>query len=334
MGIFIGLFPRLVSTDWGRKHFLKGVNQFIPGKIEIQSIQLQWTKSQIIKGVTLEDPKGEVILKIERLSIDVPFWKILTQRVHGGFLQIKGLSAMLAIDERGQNNVEYALGMISTQGKESLSRLALTDVNVHLHLFAHYHHFVLWAQGVTQQQDGEGLFEIEFVLNGFRLSNWKNIMSDIQQYFHGEGSRRAAIQLKVANFPTDVIDRLFSAKFFHSKPFFRLLMGSHVDIALSKEPNAEGRLNVKIQSPFVEGEINGKLANETFTLQEPAHVHLDVSTELLQAYTHPQTQLYELAKIDITSPYLFIPLALFNPQATHDFCQCGFKIDAVIGKRR
>ena len=67
---FIGTLPSILSTDFGKKWAISFVNESIPGKIEVEDIQLSWFGNQSIKGFKLKDPHGINVVNVQELHIE------------------------------------------------------------------------------------------------------------------------------------------------------------------------------------------------------------------------------------------------------------------------
>ncbi|MGA9523169.1 MAG: hypothetical protein WBV82_17005, partial [Myxococcaceae bacterium] len=102
----IGVLLALASSGPGEKLLLSRllplVNEAIPGELELEGIDLAGTSIALTK-VTLRDPEGDVVAKVERLEASLALRPLLHKEVNLQRVRIIRPELRLALDGRGLN---------------------------------------------------------------------------------------------------------------------------------------------------------------------------------------------------------------------------------------
>jgi hypothetical protein len=330
-GVFLALLPKLASTNWGRIQLTHWINRSIPGKLEIQRLDLHWGKGQVLEGILLKDPEGQSVLGIEKVSTDATLVQILRNNVQLGFTQIQDFNAAIVTDEKGWTNLQRALGIPSSNATPPLSpsTIILSDVYADLNLFTQ-HPVSGWIKGLTEQENLKGSFEINFSLNGFHASDWKGLKKNIQNYLSIEGSKEAKLQGHVVNFPVDLIDRLIALKNPRLNGVFHALLGDRLNLTIDKEPSQEGlAFHLTTLAPLMQGIVKGKVVNGVFSLQEEAIFDFKLNPDLVNPLTHHWFELLNFSNLKILFSDFSLPLNFLDEEDI-DACLFGFNAELLL----
>lgn len=339
LGLTLALLPTLANTNWGRNQLVSWVNQSIPGNIEIRNLDLHWGKGQIIEGILLKDPEGQSVLGIEKISTDATLWQLLAKKADLGITLVQELNAAIVTDKKGWTNLQRALGIPPSKDLPPLSpsTIILSDVNAKLDLFSADQPISAHITGLTRQDNLKGSFEAIFSLTGLqKVSNWNQLKEEIQRYVSVEGSKEAKIQVKVVNFPVDLIDRLIALKISHLNGLFHSILGDHLNLIIDKEPSNNGlAFNLTALSPLMQGDIKGKFIQEgILILSEPANFHFQLTPEFINPFTHHQFELLDFSRLQIVLSDLSLPLNFFDNQAQVDPCLFTFKAECNLSETK
>ncbi len=69
--LLILFLPTLLSTTWGKDVILGHINSSIPGRVEVQSIDLGWFTKQTATGIVVRDPEGHPVVTVGKLTTDI-----------------------------------------------------------------------------------------------------------------------------------------------------------------------------------------------------------------------------------------------------------------------
>ena len=96
--IFVGiaLFPTFLSTEWGRQGISVLLKYQTNHSIECNELHLSWFGKQEMKGIILNDEKGNTAISIKKLSTKTSLIPFLLQGADIESLRITGLEANLS----------------------------------------------------------------------------------------------------------------------------------------------------------------------------------------------------------------------------------------------
>lgn len=330
----LALLPTIVSTDWGRKQLVHWVNESIPGKIEIHSLDLNWFNGQALEGVTLKDPEGQVVFEIEKFSTRGSLWQILRKCVRLGFTQIKNLNAFIVTHDTGETNLQRALGISSKKEQHSPLSLAstifLSNLNADFYLFEQGHPLSFFARGETKQQNLEGSFEIKLSLENLYATHWEEFIQEGQSYLNIEKNKKSTIQAKIINFPVDLIDSMTVFYQPNLNGFFRSLLGDRLNVAIDRESSNEGlAFKLMARSPLMRGDFKGKISQGLLTFETPGRMEFLLSPQLL-SFSQNSFKLLHPSKLQVTLANVSFPLAFLDKEQRVDPCLFAFKAECVL----
>ena len=333
--VVFAMLPTLASTEWGRKQVVYWINRSIPGTIEIRSLDLHWTQGQDLEGILLKDPQGHSVFQIEKFSTEGTLWQLLRKSTHLGYTQIIDLNASIQTNEKGSTNLHNALGIVPAAITEPItpSTTLLSDVNVDLYLFSAHHPLSALIKGKTRQDKLTGSFEVNLALQALSASNWDQLKQDVQNYLSIEGSKEAKLQAHVVNFPVDLIDWLTSLFNPRLNGLFHSLLGDRLNLSIEKEPSQEGlAFTLTAQSPLMQGNLKGKVANGLVTLQEPGAFQFNLTPEFINPLSEERFRLLHSTLLKVNLQSLAFPLNILDSEATIDPCQFEFRTQVSLPK--
>lgn len=309
--IGIALLPALLKTDWGKKQAVKLINHFIPGKMEIDSFNLNWLKGQSIEGIRFEGFKEKVIIDIGELSAAGSLWSFLTGKFLLDPIQIQELQAVFIED--------------------SQIPICLLHVNAECSFLKENHALSASIQGFTQDGNLDGSFEIDITWKELEGSRWKEWLEGIWQHWEQEVGRAAAIRANFHHFPIHLLDQLSFFKDSRFNQIFQAFFGKHLDLKIEKKANSLGFWSVDAQAPGFQVEVKGRIVDQLLTIEEPLMINWSLTPLFFNSFSS-RTQLYTEIPIQIVVPFLSIPLQFFKSKGATDFCLCGFDVNLMIPK--
>lgn len=330
--LFFVLIPTILNTDWGRKQAVAWINRSIPGKVEIRQMTLHWGKGQVIEGFLLKDPEGQAVLEFDKFYTEATLWQLIRKNPLG-VTQVEDLNAAIITDQRGETNLQRALGIQTNRTTSSLtsSTIVLSDVNVESHLFVPNYPLSVQLKGLTRQDNLNGSFDIQISLKNLWASDWETLKRDAQKYFSIEGSKEATLQARVVNFPVDLLDRLLALQNPRLNGLFHSLLGDRLNLNLDKESSDEGlAFNITLAAPLMQGNMKGIAKTDTLFLKEPSIFHLNLVPQSINPFTHTQFELLNPSHVEIVFSELMIPLNFFSQEKDGDPCLFGFNAELKV----
>lgn len=331
-GILIGFLPSIASSEWGKNQIVHWVNRSIPGKIEIQELDLSWGKGQKIGGLKLKDPIGKTIVQIEKISTEGSLWQLVQNSTHLGHTQLINLNGSIESDANGVTNLQKALGKETSFDSVRSSSIQLKEVQADLFLFSENHPLSIQINGKTVQEALIGSFEFDIRLPASLSSKWETLQKELQSVLTMDGSKEAKIQAKIVQFPIALIDQLVSLSNPHLKGFFLSLLGDRLDLTMEKQSGDELAFHLLAQSPLMKGSFNGKVANGAIVLQEPAQFQFQLTPQFVNPQTNGQVKLLEPSLFHFNITSFTFPLALFDSEAELEKYQFEWTADASLPK--
>ncbi|MDF2576944.1 MAG: conserved putative rane protein [Chlamydiales bacterium] len=128
--IVIATLPVVLSTSEGKNFTINLVNRFIPGSIQVATIDLKWFKGQHIENLTLLSPSGEPIFGLEHFSTEASLFQLLSKKPELAKTKIINPHLSLVVNEDGSSNLDHALSKVhnyTTTEEELVAKLKNGD---------------------------------------------------------------------------------------------------------------------------------------------------------------------------------------------------------------
>lgn len=108
--LLVALTPTLLSTGPGT-HFVVGrINSGIAGRVAIDDLSLGWFTGIKASGVTITDPEGQQVTRIDKLDTGLTLLGLLTSSdINAGNVTARVAETTLVSDAAGQTNLQRAL---------------------------------------------------------------------------------------------------------------------------------------------------------------------------------------------------------------------------------
>lgn len=313
--VIIASIPSLISTHWGQKKVVAWINQSIPGKVEIRSLNLNWFHGQSVEGLTLHDAHGNKILGFEKLHTEANLWKLITKSTHLGQTNLDDFNAIIVTDKNGISNLQHALGILPQEASYGIppSTIILSEVKANLNIFSKGQPLSIDISGQTRQDSLDGSFSIRAILPGLESENWKQISKNAQQLLTVDGSKEAFLEAHIQNFPIDLFDRIASIKNPQLNGMFRSLLGNKLKVDLNKVPSVEGlAFNLNFVTPQLEGSVKGDIINQILSIKQPAAFIYTINPEAINPFIKDHLTFVSPGKIKLNIEEVNLPFEIFQ----------------------
>ncbi|MBS4168449.1 hypothetical protein [Parachlamydia sp. AcF125] len=243
--------PTILSTEWGKNHFLKNFNEKVHGHLAVDKMQLGWFSSQNVSGITLFDQKGEKVLSIDHILFPAPLLKLWWNPPLD--FTVSNLNAKIEWFNLRQTNFDeiFNLKAPSSHQAEPLSFAILE--NVHANFSSNNKQAV--ASGLISNGNQSGHFQLT---------------ADLYP------SLRISADIK--NLPVELLE-LFAQKEVNLKQ----MIGQALNLSIKqKRMENISEIEMKFYSRQAEGKVEGIVQNSSFTLAKPAQVSVQATPALNQ----------------------------------------------------
>ena len=264
VGIGVALAPTVVNTGWGQKRVLAVVNGWIPGHLDVRSLGVSWLGSQTVEGLVLSDPQGQVILSVDKLSLDSPLWELLIHRGDVGASTLKELNGNIVMNPAGYTNLEEALLKDRPAKKmkivPSQLPLALTHVNAQFSQLSSNKPFSVHLTGQTKQGSLAGSFEVDLLLSD---------------------QEKAHFKANIVGFPVDILDDILLLNKPELRGIFRELLGSQLNLTIADAISTQGQaFDLAFSTGNVQGAFKGQISDKEIRLIQPGQVTVQATPAL------------------------------------------------------
>lgn len=247
--IFMLSLPTMLSSSWAKENFLKEFNGRINGKLSIDKLQLGWFSSQKITGLELEDHNGSRVLSLDQIGIPSSLFRLMFGRPSD--FEIKNLETRIEWLTPTRTNFDQIFFPEDEEIHEEqpLASVILNKVNANF-------------SGKTRQAHLTGN-----VSNGVKEGAFQaNVLLDPEP----------SISVEVQQLPVDILVP------FSKKEQIVEILGSTLDLSVKQRMalNHISELTVNIQSPNLQGMLEGTINQSKFSLKNPASISLKTTDAL------------------------------------------------------
>lgn len=107
--LLVLLLPTLLSTGAGKGWIQASVNNNLAGKVEMESLSLGWGRGQMVTGLKVYDPQGQVVLTADRVELpDASILALARGSRDLGLIRVVKPDAAIVQDQNGQTNIAKA----------------------------------------------------------------------------------------------------------------------------------------------------------------------------------------------------------------------------------
>jgi|GEM_PF-2745585 len=113
--LLVALTPTLLSTGPGTNFVVGQINNRIAGRVAIDDLSLGWFSGMKASGVTISDPGGQQVTRIDTLDTGLTLLGLLTSSdINAGNVTARVAETTLISDASGQTNLQRALAPKAT----------------------------------------------------------------------------------------------------------------------------------------------------------------------------------------------------------------------------
>lgn len=253
---FILSLPALLSTNWGMEKALSWINSGIPGRLDVQKINLGWFQDQTLSGVSLKDKSQTTIASFDTLTIGSSLAQLFFSHSLPENIKLVDLSASIIHDEFGATNLEQALGLktlsLSHSQPVTLERLNIESRSEHGETR-------IKAVGLTMQNNLKGRFLADVVVG-----------------------QQTSIQLNAENFPLLVIDQLLAFRNPKLSGVVKNLLGESIDLRL-EQIQSEGKSLITLigKTPSSDMKVSGHISASSLQINPESYLTFNLDAEAL-----------------------------------------------------
>ncbi|HMN25904.1 MAG TPA: hypothetical protein PKE38_15475, partial [Ignavibacteriaceae bacterium] len=245
--------PSLISTSWGKEQLLSMVNHRIRGSISLEEGQFSWLGKQYLKGIVLRDVNHNIILNCQNFIVD---WNLFQFFKENHFLAVnfENLSGFLSYEESGMTNIQKAL----EQKKNNHSDYSDTLKEQNFIEFFH-------VSGKTIRT----LTAIQIDLIGNARDKEKIGKFELTMDF--KDNELLELKAEILDFPVKIFDKILARKKSKYQGLATAFLGDEISLLIKKKREKETSfIDMKVHSPYFQGNLKGKLFDNTFVLDQPA----------------------------------------------------------------
>lgn len=312
-GLFLSLLflvmalPSILSTSWGTNQLNTLINRYVPGTIEIKTLQLSWLGPQKAEGIHIKDPSDNSVLTIDSFSSDAPLWSAFRQKLNRGFIFINGLNATIIEEHHGITNLQKAL--VEDSGPSSRGpklqkpfKIALSNVTAKLNVTSAHDPVTINLKGETKQEDLEGNFDVNVLLNNIPTNEWLS----------QDSNNELALHANINNFPIALIDHFIALKRPELAGIATAALGKTLNLTAQNTISSSNILfTLQTSAPTFFSNLNGQVVNGKLSLNQQGTVSVVITPEFalyLNRLTKEKIELLKPAKANLAIQKLEIPL--------------------------
>jgi hypothetical protein len=276
--------PKFLTTE----QITRLANTQIPGKMEAQSIHLNWFDKQTVQGLKLYDPQGNLVLELNEATVN-SLASLLFQKWSSNInIKVKGLHGHIVRNSTGNSNLHQALGIETSKEILPPIEVTLTDVNASIDPFN------VNLTGQFESKGKQGSIELK---------------AEMEKGVFPENLK--VLTARTKGFPVDILEQLVSLQNPRLGKILLVALGETLDLKLDhNNENNSPIVQLQAKSPLFLATLSGNLSSEGFTLAEPGKVAIQLTPELLQLFPEIQRSEITLTKpmtIEALFDHLKIP---------------------------
>lgn len=299
MGV-VALAPTILSSRFALSRVVGAIDRSLTGSVAVRSVSLSWFGSPQIEGIQLADPQARRVLAIERVVAERALWWLLGSVLGGdaGKVRVQGLTADVVIDESGRSNLQRSLEPTgprrpapdrppepATPGPREAeppgrlvpgaftlelidARLTVTTPDSPPAVFEN-----LQATVSVAAPAGSVAFDLSGRSRQGELSGDFTARGHLETLVGRDGRlelerARGSVEATATALPVPGIDGLLGLN-----GVLTAALGDRLDLAATAEVGAgPRRVTATLRAPHLAADLDGRVADGTFTLARPAVV--------------------------------------------------------------
>jgi hypothetical protein len=300
------------------------VNAKLHGKLEIADLSLSWFGGQSLGGVKVIDAAGRSVVTASKVSTRLSLWQAVRGDYNLGDANIDDLKATVVTGKEGKSNLEEVFSGFksdapskeptrlppSLKGNVKLSRAAITYETAGQEPAVIDPLDVTVAFGPGQPVD----FTLVATSKQGSISGKLDGHGKLENLIAADGlvtpeKIQANAELSAAGFPPAAIDQ-----FLKLDGKLAAATGDKLDMKLTVVGTAAQQdLKLTLASPRLTVPISARLANNEFSLTEPAAIKLLLTPELFAKLVAGDMKLARDCAAELTITEFRAPLGAFDP---------------------
>lgn len=259
--VSVACLPWILSSSWGQKEAVSLINSFIPGKIEIKDLQLQWCSGQSFHGFELKDPEGKPIVTIENGTTEASLWQLLLEKTISGSSKIDNLNIQIETHANGKTNLQNALGLHLNEPLSFSSPISISQAFLRADFFSNTSSLFVEAHGKSAQGDLLGSFDIHLNIPHFLRSDFSE---DNPQFFLNLANNpETLLEASVINFPISLLDQLIQITSKKSENILEQTLGDRLSLSLQKQSSNSGlAFALSLSTPKITSQLDALIKED------------------------------------------------------------------------
>lgn len=285
--------PTLLSTPPIRDAALGWYNRAIAGEVRVREMSLSWLGGQSIRGLAVNDARGNTVLQLGELTTDLTLLDALRGRLSLGRTVASALNVDLRFAEDGSNNLAAALAgepsqqaeagggfavpvtgnMALVNGRVSISApgvdpIVLDGLGGEVSTAERGGPIHVSFSGQSRQGDLQGSIELTGRIN--------DLFSDGQLT---PAAATANVDAGIEDLPVDALDRLLGLRGVLSEA-----LGDRTSLTVKADGSADRQeVSIDAEAPRARLQVEGTVAEQRFRLRSPATARLELTPALVDA---------------------------------------------------
>ncbi len=308
--------PSLLSTTWGERIIVNLINDRIPGHIQIGDITAGWLTGLKVSDISIQDPEGKLVAKVDLFSSDASPFTLLWGRKHIGNAEIVGLRAFLVQDDAKITNLHHALipaaftaaavthevgpdspGALSIQipvsGYFAIHNAAITltgrglnavsfeDVEMVLNSNLEKGNATLMIAGLSSQEELAGHFAVEAAFEGLDTAGTLLLKPSASGIPLPEDHGKVRLKADIENASVALIDQIMTLGSPRLTGILEDVLGTNLNLQVETVLTSAGpQIQLQGESSHLHADLMTSLRDGRLILERPGKLSLRLTPEL------------------------------------------------------
>ena len=327
--LFIAIIPAFISTEWGKTQMLDAIHPFLPGRLEIKTVQLQWGKGQVLREIHYYASEKAYAFTIDEIATEASFWPLVSGSIDLGSLKIKGFRIETNEKEEKWIEVDNASKRKTKEEKKVIFLPTTIEADADFMFLGEGKTIRFEIRGKTKQNNLMGEFQIKSNINTTDSLDWSALFAKIKDIPFNREFQDMDFHLEATHFPVQFLDRMLLIDKPHMKIVFSSLIGDYLDLMIHFQDSAESALEAVIRSPLLQGELSAKTDHSSLLIKEGSTFKCLFSPHFINLFTPKRTKVLNSIPLNIEVTSFSIPLKDFKENPV-DLANCEFLMKCEI----